>query len=131
MRVVVPGIKAKERPRFGKCGSVRTPAATKLYESKVRRCYKKQGGVYLNGFVRARLELYYKIPKSYTKKRIEVIRNGLEHPTKKPDIDNVAKIILDALNKVAYEDDKQVVELTVIKRWTFDDERVEFELEEM
>ena len=50
---------------------------------------------------------------------------------KKPDADNVAKIVLDSLNKIAYEDDKQVVELTVIKRWTFDNERIEFEVEEI
>ena len=50
---------------------------------------------------------------------------------KKPDADNIAKIVLDSLNKIAYEDDKQVVELTVIKRWTFDNERIEFEVEEI
>lgn len=38
--VVVDGVKAKERPRFGKGGSVRTPIKTKLYETKVRRAYK-------------------------------------------------------------------------------------------
>ena len=50
---------------------------------------------------------------------------------KKPDSDNVAKIVLDSLNKIAYDDDKQVVELTVLKRWTFDNERIEFEVEEI
>ena len=40
---------------------------------------------------------------------------GLIHPTKKPDADNIAKIIMDALNGVAYEDDRQVVELIVRK----------------
>ena len=50
---------------------------------------------------------------------------------KKPDSDNVAKIVLDSLNKIAYDDDKQVVELTVLKRWTFDNERIEFEVEEV
>ena len=32
-------------------------------------------------------------------------------PTKKPDADNIVKIICDALNGVAYKDDTQVVEL--------------------
>ena len=50
---------------------------------------------------------------------------------KKPDCDNVAKIVLDSLNKIAYDDDKQVGELTVLKRWTFDNERIEFEMEEI
>ena len=38
--------------------------------------------------------------------------------TKKPDIDNITKVVLDALNKVAYLDDTQVVELAIIKRWS-------------
>lgn len=38
-------------------------------------------------------------------------------PTKKPDADNVSKIILDALNGLAYHDDSQVVELTVKKKF--------------
>ena len=50
---------------------------------------------------------------------------------KKPDCDNVVKIVLDSLNKIAYDDDKQVVELTVLKRWTFGNERIEFEMEEI
>ena len=42
-------------------------------------------------------------------------RVQVEDDTFKPDVDNVAKLVLDALNKVAYEDDKQVTELTVQK----------------
>ena len=126
--IVVDGVKAKERPRFGG-GSVRTPIKTKLYEAKVRRAYKKQSNEFFDGFVRARIEIYMKVPKSYSKARILAIKEGNEFPTKKPDLDNVAKIILDALNKVAYADDARVVELTVVKRWTFDNERVEFLVE--
>ena len=37
--------------------------------------------------------------------------------TKKPDCDNIAKIILDSLNKIAYHDDSQVVDLHVNKRY--------------
>ena len=43
--------------------------------------------------------------------------NGRILPTKRPDADNVAKIVLDGLNKVAWEDDTQVVEMMVIKRY--------------
>ena len=38
-------------------------------------------------------------------------------PVKKPDCDNIAKIVLDALNKIAYKDDAQVAELSVKKRY--------------
>ena len=43
--------------------------------------------------------------------------NGELRPTKKPDCDNIAKVILDALNGIAYHDDSQVVELVVHKHY--------------
>ena len=131
--VVIEGkIKGKARPSFNtKTGITFTPGDTVTYENWVRLCYKQQSGIYLTGSIRARIIAYYKVPKSYTKKRVQAIRNGEEYPQKKPDADNIAKIILDSLNKIAYEDDSQVVELTVIKRYTEDVERVEFELEEI
>ena len=101
------------------------------YENWVKLCYQNQEGEYLEGQIKAQITAYYKIPKSYTKKRIETIRKGLEYPQKKPDADNIGKIILDALNNIAYKDDSQVVELTVYKRFTEETERVEFELKEI
>ena len=125
-------IKGKARPRFStKTGRTFTPGDTIQYENWVRLCYKEQDGRYLEGAVKAIITIYYKVPKSYSKKRVQAIREGLEYPQKKPDSDNVAKIILDSLNKIAYEDDSQVTELTVLKRWTEEMERVEFKLEEI
>ena len=43
-------------------------------------------------------------------------------PCKKPDADNIAKVICDALNKVAYGDDTQICSLKVDKRYTRADE---------
>lgn len=129
--IIVEGkIKGKARPRLFN-GRAITPVDTVNYENWVRLCYQQQKGNYLEGSIRARIIAYYKVPKSYTKKRVQAIREELEYPQKKPDIDNVAKIILDSLNKIAYEDDSQVVELTVLKRYTEEMERVEFELEEI
>lgn len=131
--IVVEGkIKGKARPRFNtKTGRTFTPGDTVSYENWVRLNYKDQCGKYLEGSIRARIIVYYKVPKSYPKKRIQAIREGLEQPQKKPDADNIAKIILDSLNKIAFDDDSQVVELIVIKRYTEEIERVEFELEEI
>ena len=129
--IVVEGkIKGKARPRLGK-GYTYTPKDTINYENWVKLCYQQQGGKHLEGPIRARVIAYYKVPKSYTKKRVQAIREGLEYPCKTPDIDNCIKIILDSLNGIAYSDDKQVVEITAIKRWTEETERVEFELEEI
>ena len=43
---------------------------------------------------------------------------GNLRPTKKPDLDNVAKIILDSLNKIAYDDDSQIVDLHIRKYYS-------------
>lgn len=131
--VVVEGkIKGKARPRFStKTGRAFTPNDTISYENWIKCCYREQDGQFIDGPVRARIEVYYKIPKSYTKKRVQAIRDGLEMPLKKPDSDNIAKIVLDSLNKIAFYDDSQVADLRVIKKWTEDVERIEFELEEI
>lgn len=131
MLVTVEGkIKGKARPRFNtKTGRTFTPGDTIQYENWVMLCYQEQDGRYFEGAVRANITAYYKVPKSYSKKRVQAIREGLEYPQKKPDSDNIAKIILDSLNKIAFDDDSQVVDLRVLKRWTEETERVEFKLE--
>lgn len=66
----------------------------------------------------------FEIPKSYSKKRRQECEIGNEMPTKKPDIDNIAKVVLDALNGVAYHDDSQVTNLKVRKRYTIQAEHL-------
>jgi len=129
--IVVEGkIKGKARPRVFN-GHAMTPIDSVNYENWVRICYQQQKGRQLKGSIKATIIAYYKVPKSYTKKRLQAIREGLEHPQKKPDADNVAKIILDSLNKIAYEDDSQITDLIISKRFTEEIERVEFMLEEI
>lgn len=52
---------------------------------------------------------------SMSKKRREQILNYEIIPTKKPDLDNIVKSVLDALNKIAWKDDTQVVSITAAK----------------
>ena len=131
--IVVEGtIRGKQRPQFKKkTGKAFTPNQTINYENWIKQCYIEQSNKLLQGAIRARIEIYYSVPKSYSKRKIEAIKDGTDYPMKKPDCDNVAKIVLDSLNKIAYDDDKQVAELTVLKKWTFDNERIEFEMEEI
>lgn len=109
---------AKQRPRFnGKFAY--TPKETRSYENLVR-CKAEEEMVKNNlsiftGPLIAEIEVLFDIPKSASKKMIENIKNNKEYPTKKPDVDNIAKTILDALNKVVYDDDSQVVDLIVHK----------------
>ncbi|HAT4125265.1 TPA: RusA family crossover junction endodeoxyribonuclease [Clostridium perfringens] len=129
--IVVKGkIRGKARPRICR-GHAFTPKDTVQYEKLVRDCYKEQDGRYLEGSIKALIIAYYKIPKSYSKKRVQAIRDGLEKPTKKPDADNIGKIILDSLNGIAYKDDAYIADFRVKKEYTEDEERVEFELSEV
>ena len=57
-----------------------------------------------------RIKAFYSIPKSKSKKVKALMLDGTIRPTKKPDMDNVVKIIADALNQVAYRDDTQIVD---------------------
>lgn len=50
----------------------------------------------------------FPIPKYVSKKTKDLMLNGCLFPTKKPDADNVIKVILDSLNGVAYRDDVQI-----------------------
>lgn len=58
-----------------------------------------------------------KIFNSYIKKCVQVIKDGLEKLKKKEDTDNISKIILDSLNRIAYKDDSQIVKLRGINRY--------------
>ncbi len=58
---------------------------------------------------------YMPIPKSASKKRHELMLSGAIRPTVKPDWDNIGKLVADALNGVAYDDDKCIVDAQVRK----------------
>lgn len=107
----------KGRPRFTRAGHTYTPSTTALYENCVRTAFFKAKGVIMEGEIRAVITAYYPIPKATSRKVRQDMLDEKIKPTKKPDCDNVAKIILDALNKTAYNDDSQVVELVVNKRY--------------
>ena len=116
--------KGKGRPRFQKIGNftrVTTPADTVNYENLVKLEYEMQCNKY---YFEDNLELgikivsYYPIAKSTSKVKKEKMLKGLINPVKKPDCDNVLKIIADSLNQIAYHDDAQIVEAQINKRFS-------------
>lgn len=118
---VVPGVPVgKGRPRFAKRGSfvqTYTPEKTASYENlvKVLAMQAMKGTQPLPYPVRVAIDVAICPPVSWSKKKRAQALSQLIHPTGRPDIDNVAKGILDAMNGVAYLDDKQVISLTVRK----------------
>ena len=125
MRFRVPGEPVgKARPRVvqrnGRTHAF-TPAKTAVYEDAVRaECLRQcRGGGYFHGEpLRMTLKCYFRAPKSDTKTVRARKLSGEIRPTKKPDADNLAKCVCDALNGMAYTDDSQIVELIVEKHYS-------------
>lgn len=105
----------KGRPRFTRTGHAYTPERTRDYEALVRMCARPKFREPFDGPVRVEICANYGIPKSKPQKAIQEMLDKVLRPVKKPDADNVAKAILDAINGIAYHDDAQVVDLGVRK----------------
>ena len=99
-----------------------TPENTVLYENNIIQSYldvaKKPQ--LLQDPLEVSIKAYFPVPKSTTKKNREQIEAGHLLPTKKPDADNIAKVVCDALNQVAYSDDTQIIKLEVSKLYADD-----------
>lgn len=114
----------KQRPRFSRISkTVYTPNKTAKYEKQIAKAYTGSGGkrIPVGCYVSVTVHAYFPIPKSYSQKKREDCFERRLRPDKKPDMDNILKVVLDALNEVAYEDDKQVVELIGRKYYTESD----------
>jgi Holliday junction resolvase RusA-like endonuclease len=124
MKFTVLGIPvAKGRPKFAKRGNFvtsYTPQDTVNYENLVRLSYQQSCNELrvLQGEVSMKIDSFFPIPKSTSKKKHQLMAIGAIQHTKKPDADNVAKAICDALNKIAYVDDSQIVSLEVNKYYS-------------
>ena len=110
----------KGRPRFAKRGnfvSTYTPQKTKTYEDEIRIMARAAMGSSepLDTPVTVAIYIRVGIPASYSKQKRKDALAGTIKPTKKPDLDNIAKAFLDAMNEIVYLDDKQVVGLHVTK----------------
>ena len=109
----------KARPRVTKGGFSYTPAKTKNYETFVRELFFTQHGQPLmEGALKAGIIAYFPIPRSATKKLKAQMASERYPHTKNKDCDNIAKSILDSLNGIAYEDDKQIAFLEVSKYYS-------------
>ena len=127
-------IKGKGRPRFtnyGRFVKTYTPTETASYENLIKLQFKISCGDWYSELpLKMKITAIHGIVKSASKKDRAKMLDGDLKPTKKPDADNIVKIICDALNGVAYKDDTQVVELE-IKKVYGELEKVVVEIEEL
>lgn len=116
----------KDRPRATRQGNfirMYTPEKTASYESLVKlACWEAmRGQAPLCGPLQATIKVLMVPPPSWTKTKRKQALCGEVLPEVKPDLDNVIKAILDALNGVAYADDKQVARLYASKEYAMTD----------
>ena len=129
----VPGkVIGKGRPRLNSyTGVVYTPTKTKDYETLVEQYFllKYPRFKALEGRIKVNIIAYFSTPKSTKKSDInEMLENNIS-PTKKPDIDNIVKVVLDSMNKFAFKDDNQITKLEVEKKYALED-KVHIKIEE-
>ena len=121
---VVGEIVGKERPRVNmNTGRVYTPNKTKDYEALIQQYFKLKYPRHeiLTGRIYIDIIVYLKIPASTSKTKKEQMLENIISPTKKPDVDNIAKSILDALNGFVFNDDNQVSKISVEKRYALEE----------
>ena len=121
VRIFVPDTPvAKGRPRFTRGGIAYTPPKTANFEALVKWEYHRQTGGYRfpdDAQLGMRVEAYFDIPKSKTKKVQRGMESGEIKHTSKPDADNLLKAVADGLNHVAYRDDSAICHVEVDKRY--------------
>tara|TARA_R110002124_G_scaffold71814_1_gene192137 strand:- start:480 stop:878 length:399 start_codon:yes stop_codon:yes gene_type:complete len=107
----------KARPRFGR-GKTYTPAKTVKAETFIQLCATQKGvPKLLENSLRMIITFSMGIPKSWSAKKKAEAKLGNIRPTSKPDIDNLIKLVGDALNGIAYKDDSQIVEIQAVKKY--------------
>lgn len=124
---------AQGRPRAGKINRGRLHGQTVLYDPEKSKDYKhylkfaasqQAPEKPLEGPLQLVVHIYRSIPKSFSKKKKAEAEAGELRPTTKPDADNYLKGISDALNKIIWQDDSQIVSATV-EKWYSQQPRIE------
>lgn len=104
---------AKARPRFGRNNVVFTAKKTRDFESDFMAEIEKHGYESLEGPLKCEILFYYSRPKKSL--------DHLVYRTKKPDIDNLIKAVLDSINQKLFVDDAQISMISAAK--LYDHER--------
>lgn len=126
---------AKGRPRFRRVGNfvqTYTPAKTAKAERAIRQI-SGIDAVMLTGPVGLQLVALFRVPKSWPKAKRDAAHG--RYYTGARDLDNVVKLVQDALNGVAFADDRQIASIRAEARYahSFEDPGISvymWELEE-
>ena len=125
VQIIIPGEPVgKGRPRFAVVGGhakAFTPKKTRDYEELIKWHYVQQNGSFCfdkDDALSLEVLAEMSIAPSNSKTVQQQKRTGEIRPLKKPDADNILKVVQDALNGLAYPDDVQIVESHIVKRYS-------------
>jgi Holliday junction resolvase RusA-like endonuclease len=120
IKLTIPGIPiAKQRARVTRRRFAFTPAKTIHYETYIKELFAVNYPKFepLIGPIEVNIYAYFPIPKGTSRKNQELMEAGVIRRDKRPDADNLLKI-LDALNGLAFRDDSQIVYASIEKRYS-------------
>lgn len=124
LNFTVPGTPiAKGRPRFSTYrGKVRTytPDATVSAENFIRMCARTEmrGKIeQIAGPISMGVTFLFEPPAGWSKSKRERAIIGAAPHVARPDIDNLVKLVKDALNGLAYHDDAQICRINASKSY--------------
>lgn len=114
---------AKGRPRFVRRGNfvaTYTPEKTANYENLVKMAATAamNGQAPSKAPISLEMDLMLQVPVSWSKKKQHAALNGLVLATKRPDVDNFAKILCDGCNGIVWNDDAQIIALRINKLYS-------------
>ena len=122
LQFTIPGPPVgKGRPRFSTAGGKPrsyTPAVTREYEALIaaRAAEAMVGRDPLTTPLTVYIYAFMSIPLSWSKTKRQAALDGVRYPTR-PDVDNIAKTVLDGMQGVVFENDSQVTYLKVSKKY--------------
>jgi Holliday junction resolvase RusA-like endonuclease len=112
----------KERPRMAKGGQVYNTQRTAKAEKDIRfliqsEVSKKQIHI-TDKPVIVKIRFNYEYPKKLSQEKRLLADLEMLYKSTRPDLDNLAKLVLDAMNGLIYFDDGQVCKLVCEKRYS-------------
>lgn len=120
-RIVVRGRAIpKKAPKFSRRGFAYTDKDSRAYEEHARLAAQMvmADDPPMSEPLMVRIEVELIVPASWSKKKRAGAMNGIVAPTKRPDVDNLAKLALDACNGIVWLDDAQICALSVVKKYS-------------
>jgi len=115
--LTIPGEpRAKQRPKWFKHGTY-TPEKTVSYETYIKELFTIKYCEFMPKEEALTLRIWAGLlmPKSASKKKLGMMKLGILEPTKRPDVDNILKAVMDALEKLAYKNDSQICHVVIDK----------------